>query len=326
MPVPKWGKEPWLRHNVMLAHRKRLQELLHLVGWLFLKQVVLDSNEVSCHYNPLQLLHPISAYPRFPPLLLPSSPSPGLVPTPSPSCPFAGLPIHWPPPLPAFVAAFVLTPTLWGPAALLPSCSISSSSSSFPCIGASLSRAAQPRRRRTRDGLLTLMSGTPKSPCPHPSVVARSITQERRPALCICTLRLSEGTMNNEKLRGDGMWPAQMRLSDHLAARLANKSLVSPCGRFCRSSQWDGFHPADNAAGTTPAPNRLLAPKCGGTGASRQNSSKILFYTGKTHILLQPHSQKSLNHFSWNFPKKVSLRLTPCKGHFSQNSLSLAKL
>lgn len=111
-------------------------------------------NEVSCRHNPLQLPHPISACPRLPPLLLPSSPSPGLVPkphTPSPSRPFAGLPVPWPPPLPAFVAAFVLAPALWGPAALLPSCSVSSSSSSLRwsistprCPGTSPRRLAPP--------------------------------------------------------------------------------------------------------------------------------------------------------------------------------------
>lgn len=155
-----------------------------------------------------------------------SLPTPGFppsrCPTPSPPCPFAALPVPWPPPLPAFVAAFVLTPTLWGPAALLPSCSIPSSSSSLPCAGASLPRAARARRRRPPrpSGLLAPMSGTPKSSRSHPGVAARSIARERSPALCICALGRSAGTMNNEKLRGDGTWPAQMRLSDHLAARL----------------------------------------------------------------------------------------------------------
>lgn len=106
----------------------------------------------------------------------------------------------------------------------------------------------------------------------------------------------------------------------------SNKSLVSLRGRCCRSSQRGGLHPADGAVGTTRAPNRLLALRCGVARASCQNSCRILFYTDKNHLLLQPHSQKSLNHFSWNFPKKVSPRLTPCKGYFSQNSLSLAKL
>lgn len=168
----------------------------------------------SCSYTPSL------PTPGFPPSYChpphPQGSCPSLAP--SPSCPFAGLPIRWPPPLPAFVAAFVLTPTLWGLAALLPSCSVSSSS--LPCAGASLSRAAQPHQGHTGDGLLTPMSGTPKSSCPHPGVAARSIVHKSSPALCICALGLSVGTMNNEKLRGNGTWPAQMRLSDRSAARL----------------------------------------------------------------------------------------------------------
>lgn len=101
-----------------------------------------------------------------------SLPTPGFppsrCPTPSPPCPFAALPVPWPPPLPAFVAAFVLTPTLWGPAALLPSCSIPSSSSSLPCAGASLPRAARARRRRPPrpSGLLAPADSSPRCLAP----------------------------------------------------------------------------------------------------------------------------------------------------------------
>jgi len=52
----------------------------------------------------------------------------------------------------------------------------------------------------------------PQIPRPHRGAAARSIARERSPALCICALGLSAGTMNNEKLRGGGTWPAQMRL------------------------------------------------------------------------------------------------------------------
>lgn len=77
-------------------------------------------------------------------------------------------------------------------------------------------------------------------PLPNPAQQARSITGQRSPALCIHTLRLSAGTMNNEKLRGDGTRPAQTRLSDHLLPG-SNKSLVSPHGTDCSSSWWGGL-------------------------------------------------------------------------------------
>lgn len=155
-------------------------------GSSLLKQVILDSNVTSFHHNLILLLHPISVYPTsscHPCCPQGSCPSP----TPSPSYPFTGLPICWlPPPLPAFVAAFVLTPTLWGPAAFLPSCSLSSSSSSLPCAGPFLACTTRHFCRHTGGGLLTPMSGTLKSSHPHPGVEGRSIARERSPALCIC--------------------------------------------------------------------------------------------------------------------------------------------
>lgn len=101
-------------------------------------------------------------------------------------------------------------------------------------------------------------------------------------------------------MRNDGAMACGQHKCDFSITELpgSNKSLASPCGRFCRSSQLGGFHPADDAVGMSPAPNRLLTLKHGGEGGPSQNGSKIVFYTDKTHILLQPHSQKSLNHFS----------------------------
>lgn len=121
--------------------------------------------------------------------------------------------IPWPPLLPAFVTAFVLT--------LLPT-------------GASLS----PSRTHPWPHHTILHPKT--LPLPNPAQQARSITGQRSPALCIHTLRLSAGTMNNEKLRGDGTRPAQTRLSDHLLPG-SNKSLVSPHGTDCSSSWWGGL-------------------------------------------------------------------------------------
>lgn len=57
-PSPQMGKEPQLRHNAILAHRKTLQNLICLGFCLFLKQVVFESNATYCQQNLLQLLHP----------------------------------------------------------------------------------------------------------------------------------------------------------------------------------------------------------------------------------------------------------------------------
>lgn len=104
-----------------------------------------------------------------------SLPTPGFppsrCPTPSPPCPFAALPVPWPPPLPAFVAAFVLTPTLWGPAALLPSCSIPSPPLPFPV----LEHLYPALPGRAGDGLLAPAASSPqRTPRPdvwHPQIL-----------------------------------------------------------------------------------------------------------------------------------------------------------
>lgn len=127
------------------------------------------------------------------------------------------------------------------------------------------------------------------------------------PVLAPRTLRVLCVSGDNEQWGIRGSWHTAST-KETLAARPQQE-------RFC-----------SDAIRTGPAPNRLLTPEHRGARPPCQNSCKVLFCTDKTHILLQPHSQKLLNHFSWNFPKKVSLRLTPCKGYFSQNSLSLAKL
>lgn len=222
------------------------------------------------------------------PLLLPSS---WLIPEPL-TIPILLLPR--PPPPPAFIAAFLLTQ---------------------PSGDLLLSRLLAPHPPPPLSFCKDLCPGpqdeacSPQSlPCrAGPGAVAR-VSPCRSPALCV------PGTMNNEELGVHGTWPAPRRL--WLGGRRGTRS------------RWGGIPPTSDAIRIhgIPAPNRLLALQRGGVGPPCQNSCKIFFYTDKTHILLQPRSQKSLNHFSWNFPKKVSLRLTPCKGYFSQNSLSLAKL
>lgn len=230
--------------------------------------------------------------------------------SPSPSTPLLWLPSSWlipepltipslflprPPPPPDFIAAFLLAPALWGPAVLLSPCCPSSSSSSLPRAWGSLPAASSPQCLHPKPSL-----AMPSLACP-----------------CFCI----PGTMNNEELGAHGRWPAPRRL--WLPGPTESPARV---GRCCTRSQRGGIPPTSDAISTAPAPNRLLTLQRGGAGPPCQNSCKILFYTDETHILLQPHSQKSLNHFSGNFPKKVTLRLTPCKGYFSQNSLNLAKL
>lgn len=210
-----------------------------------------------------------------------------------------------PPPPPAFIAAFLLTPALGiccSASFLLPILFLLL----FPSMCPRISAWLQDKVSSPPCLSLHTLPGHP-----HPGVVA-TVSPVQEPCFVY--------PEDKEQWGIRGPWPVPRRL--WLPGSI--KSPARPSGRFCTRSQRGGITPISDAIGTTP--NRLLTLELGGAGPLCQNSCKVLFHTDKTHILLQPHSQKSLDHFSWNFPKKVSLRLTPCKGYFSQNSLSLAKL